>query len=76
MKYSTLIVYGIPPKDLANMRHVDALRACKAGGIKRLNQLTHKSPNQANWCKRRTDLIKYIGKAVKWQEMKLNEMGA
>ena len=60
------MVYGIDPKVLGEMKHKDALIACKEGAVKRLARLTHKSCNQAKWCNKRRLVIAYIQKAIKY----------
>ena len=60
MKYGTKLIYGIEPQQLANMRHIDALHACKQGAKKRLDKLT--KPSMLKWGKRRSALIAYIQK--------------
>ena len=72
MKYSTKLIYGIDAKVLANMRHVDALRACQAGAKERLQKLT--APKLATWGYRRCTLVAYIEKSLNWIEEKLKEM--
>jgi len=74
MKYSTYIVYGIKPKDLRDVPSVEYFKLCKAGGIKQIMRLTHKSPNIARWSKKRKALVEYIDKAVKYCDDKLKEM--
>ena len=72
MKYSTKLIYGIPPAVLANMRHVDALNACKCGAKERLKKLT--KPPLMEWGSRRSELVFYIEKSIKWIDDKLGEM--
>lgn len=72
MKYSTKLVYGIPPAVLANMRHVDALNACKNGGKLQLKRFS--KPSIAKWGGRRMALVAYINKSLEWVDEKLKEM--
>ena len=45
MKYGTRPVYGIDPKALANMRHIDALRECLIGVRSQTYHFTHDAPS-------------------------------
>ena len=72
MKYSTKLVYGIPPAVLANMRHVDALNACKNGGKLQLKRFS--KPPLVKWGGRRMELVAYINKSLEWVDEKLKEM--
>ena len=72
MKYGTKLIYGIDPQQLANMRHIDALHACKRGAKERLEKLT--KPNMLKWGKRRSGLIVYIQKSINWLDRKMEEM--
>ena len=72
MKYSTKLVYGIDPQQLANMRHIDALYACKRGAKERLKKLI--KPPLMDWGSRRSNLVFYIEKSIKWIDDKLGEM--
>ena len=72
MKYGTKLIYGIDPQQLANMRHIDALHACRKGAKQRLDKLT--KPNMLKWGKRRSGLIAYIQKSINWLDRKIEEM--
>lgn len=72
MKYSTKLIYGISPTVLANMRHVDALNACKCGGKLQLDRFS--KPPISKWCGRRIALVAYINKSLEWIDDKLGEM--
>ena len=72
MKYGTKLIYGIDPQQLANMRHIDALNACKIGAKERLNKLT--KPLMIKWGRRRYELVTYIEKSLKWLDNKIDEM--
>ena len=37
MKFGTKLIYGIDQRQLANMRYIDALHACKQGAKARLS---------------------------------------
>ena len=72
MKYGTKLIYGIDPQQLANMRHIDALHACRKGAKQRLDKLT--KPNMLKWSKRRSGLIAYIQKSINWLDKKIGEI--
>lgn len=72
MKYGTKLIYGIDPQQLANMRHIDALHACRKGAKTRLDKLT--KPSMLKWGKRRSGLIAYIQKSINWLDKKMEEM--
>lgn len=72
MKYGTKLIYGIDPQQLANMRHIDALHACRKGAKNRLDKLT--KPSMLNWGKRRSELIAYIQKSINWLDRKIKEI--
>ena len=72
MKYGTKLIYGIDPQQLANMRHIDALHACKRGAKDRLEKLT--KPSMVKWGNRRSKLIVYIEKSIKLLDKKIGEI--
>ena len=72
MKYGTKLIYGIDPKQLANMSYIDALHACKRGAKDRLEKLT--KPSMVKWGNRRSKLIVYIEKSIKWLDKKIGEV--
>ena len=72
MKYGTKLIYGIDPQQLANMRHIDALHACRKGAKNRLDKLT--KPNMLKCGKRRSGLIAYIQKSINLLDRKMEEM--
>lgn len=72
MKYSTKLIYGIDPQQLANMRYIDALHACRKGAKIRLDKLT--KPSAITWGVRRHTLINYIQKSIKWLDKKIGEI--
>ena len=72
MKYGTKLIYGIDPQQLANMRHIDALHACKRGAKDRLEKLT--KPSMVKWGNRRSKLVVYIEKSIKWLDKKIGEI--
>ena len=72
MKYGTKLIYGIDPQQLANMRHIDALHACKRGAKYRLEKLT--KPSMVKCGNRRSALIAYIQKSINWLDKKIGEI--
>ena len=74
MKYSTYVAFGIKPSVLKQMLLEDALRAQKEGAIKRKMHLTHNSPPQHKWCKKRKMLVDYIEKSIGYFNDKLEEL--
>ena len=74
MKYSTYVAFGIKPSVLKQMLLEDALRAQKEGAIQRKMHLTHNSPPQHKWSKRRKMLVDYIEKSIGYFNDKLEEL--
>ena len=72
MKYSTKLIYGVPPYILIEMPHKQALEVCMAGA--KLQILRFSKPPLKTWCGRRKALVAYIIKALEWTEEKLKEM--
>lgn len=73
MKYGTRLVYGIDPKALANMRHIDALRECLLGVRSQTYHFTHDAPSPDKWCSRRKGILTYLKNAEEWLIAKLAE---
>jgi len=69
MKRSTIELYGIDPKELADMPYRIALIACREGAKKRLYDVM-----QDNFKKRDDALANDIGKAQEWCKSKLGEI--
>ena len=74
MKYSTYVAFGIKPSVLKTMLLEDALKAQKEGAIQRKMHLTHNSPPQHKWSKRRKMLVDYIEKSIVYFNDKLEEL--
>lgn len=74
MKYSTYVAFGIKPSVLKGMLLEDALKAQKQGAIQRKMHLTHNSPPQHKWSKRRKMLVDYIEKSIGYFNDKLEEL--
>jgi hypothetical protein len=74
MKYSTYVAFGIKPSVLKQMLLEDALKAQKEGAIQRKIHLTHNSPPQHKWCKKRKMLVDYIEKSIVYFDKKLEEL--
>ena len=73
MKYGTKLVYGIDPKAIANMRHIDALRECLLGVRSQTYHFTHDAPSPDKWCSRRKGILTYLKNAEEWLIAKLAE---
>lgn len=73
MKYGTKLIYGIDPQQLANMRHIDALHACKQGAIAHKNRIVYSKP-MCELTSAEQELLAYLEKSIKWCEKKLDEM--
>ena len=73
MKYSTQELYGIDPKDLANMRYFDALQKCRQGAIEHKNRIVYSKPLK-ELTSEEQELLAYLEKSIKWCEQKLFEM--
>ena len=73
MKYSTQELYGIDPKDLANMRYFDALQKCRQGAIAHKNRIVYSKPLH-KLTSEEQELLAYLEKSIKWCENKLYEM--
>jgi len=69
MKRSTIELYGIDPKDLADMPYRIALIACREGAKRRLHEVM-----QDNFNKRDDALANDISRAQEWCDAKLKEM--
>jgi len=69
MKRSTIELYGIDPKELADMPYRIALIACREGAKKRLYDVM-----QDNFKTRDDALANDIGKAQEWCKSKLGEI--
>jgi len=69
MKRSTIELYGIDPKELADMPYRIALIACREGAKRRLHEVM-----QDNFKKRDDALANDISKAQEWCDAKLKEM--
>ena len=74
MKYSTYVAFGVKPSVLKQMLLEDALRVQKEGAIARKMHLTHNSPPQHRWSKRRKMLVDYIDKSIGYFNDKLEEL--
>jgi len=69
MKRSTIELYGIDPKELADMPYRIALIACREGAKRRLHEVM-----QDNFKKRDDALADDISKAQEWCKSKLGEI--
>lgn len=73
VKYSTQELYGIDPKDLANMRYYDALQKCRQGAIAHKNRIVYSKP-MCELTSGEQELLTYLEKSIVWCEKKLDEM--
>lgn len=74
MKYKTIELYGIDPKDLSDMSYKNALVMCKKKAITRKEDLVHDKQCVSEWDKDKEALIKYLSKTISWCEEKIGEM--
>ena len=73
MKHSTQELYGIDPRDLANMRYYDALQKCRQGAIAHKNRIVYSKP-MCELTSGEHVFLSYLEKSIKWCENKLDEM--
>lgn len=74
MKYSTLDLYGIDPKELADLPYKQALIRCKEAANLRLNTLVFRDIPLFAWTDKDQLMHKELDKAVKWCTDKLDEL--
>ena len=74
MKYSTLDLYGIDPKELADLPYEQALIRCKEAANLRLNTLVFRDIPLFAWTDKDQLMHKELDKAVKWCTDKLDEL--
>jgi len=74
MKYRTEQLYGINPKELANMRHYDALQKSRQCAVAHLANLVHEDEPMESWSVEKRELVAYLKKAIEWCEIKIDEM--
>ena len=74
MKYSTLDLYGIDPKELADLPYKQALIRCKEAANLRLNTLVFRNIPLFAWTDKDQLMHKELDKAVKWCTDKLDEL--
>lgn len=73
MKYSTQELYGIDPKQLANMSYYDALQACKKGAIEHKERLIKSKPLHKLTSEEQA-IVTYLEKTIKGREFLIDEM--
>lgn len=74
MKYSTQELYGLDPKELANLPYKEALIICKEAASLRLNNLVFRNIPIFAWTDKDNLMHKELDKAVKWCNDKLDEL--
>jgi len=73
MKFSTQELYGIDPKDLANMRYYDALQKVKQGAIAHKERLIKSKPLH-KLTSEEQEMVVYLEKTIKGREFLIDEM--
>lgn len=74
MKYDTMTLYNIDPKELGEMSHKNALVMCKHKAIAHKANLVHDKQCVSEWDAEKDALIKYLSKTIKWCDFKISEM--
>ena len=74
MKYKTIELYGIDPRELAKMSYYEALIKCKSSAVARRAVLVHEAQKINTWDSEKEEFIKYLSKTIKWCEEKLKEI--
>ena len=57
MKYGTKELYGIEPEQLANMKTIDYLRACRSAAIAKRNALVLEDEPMWSWSVEKSAMI-------------------
>ena len=73
MKFSTQELYGIDPKDLANMRYYDALQKVRQGAIAHKERLINSKPLHELTSEEQA-MVAYLEKTIKGREFLIDEM--
>lgn len=74
MKYKTIELYGVDPKDLSSMSYKNALVMCKHKAIAHKANLVHDKQCVSEWDADKEALIKYLSKTILWCSKKLEEL--
>ena len=74
MKYKTIELYGIDPKDLSDLSYKNALVMCKHKAMAHKANLVHDKQCVSEWDKDKEALIKYLSKTISLCEEKIGEM--
>lgn len=73
MKYTTEQLYGIDPKQLANMRYYDALQKVRQGAIAHKERLISSKPLHKLTSEEQA-MVTYLEKTIKGREFLIDEM--
>jgi len=73
MKFSTQELYGIDPKDLANMRYYDALQKVRQGAIAHKERIINSKPLH-ELTSEEQEMVVYLEKTIKGREFLIDEM--
>lgn len=73
MKYTTQELYGIDPRNLANMRYYDALQKCRQGAIAHKEKFINSKPLHELTSEEQA-MVKYLEKTIKGREFLIDEM--
>ncbi len=74
MKYDTMTLYNIDPKELGEITYKNALVMCKHKAITHKANLVHDKQCVSEWDADKEALIKYLSKTILWCSKKLEEM--
>lgn len=74
MKYKTMELYNIDPKELGEISYKKALVMCKNQAIAHKANLVHNEQCVNEWDADKEALIKYLTKTIKWCSEKIEEM--
>ena len=74
MKYDTMTLYNIDPKELCEISYKNALVMCKHKAIAHKANLVHDKQCVSEWDADKEALIKYLSKTIKWCDFKIGEL--
>lgn len=73
MKYTTEQLYGIDPRQLANMRYYDALQKCRQGAIAHRDRIIQSKPLHELTSEEQA-MVTYLEKTINGREFLIDEM--